>query len=1022
MGFDYDVAVVGAGVAGCCCARELARYDLATVVLEAGLDIACGATRANSGIVHAGYDPTPGTLKAHYNVEGARLMPEWAQELGFSYIRNGAYIVAFSEDDACTIDELADRARANGVTGVSVITGAEARAAEPSLSDEVVAALDVPMSAICDPYGVAFAAAENAAENGVAFRFGARVATVEKRGEEGKADVGFRVTCEDGSVFTVRTVVNAAGVFADELNNQVSAHTLRIVPRRGEYCLYDTNRASAFKRTIFQPPTDAGKGVLVSPTVHGNLFCGPTSVPQQDKSAPDTTEEGLAYVIEQAKRTWPEASGRDVITNFAGLRASGESGDFVIGQPDDAPGFFNIACLESPGLTSAPAIAVDIAGQVAARLGAQKRADFNPHRAALKPFAQMSDEERAESVRRDPAMGRLVCRCRNVTEGELVSALHGPLPPLTLDALKWRTGATMGRCHGGFCTPEILKIASRELDIEPTAFVKSRAGSYLIASARPDYRALVSEGEPVAGAGVGAAAHAQAELSAAANSAKEEHASGEETAVHSRENAVVAGSCPGDATAPAAADATAPYDVVVVGGGAAGMAAATRARVAGAERVVLIDREAHLGGIMKQCIHNGFGLSRFGQELTGPQFVWKEQRALDLRGAKVRAGMSVLRIDAAAHPGEPHTVACVDDTGLHLVRTWAVVLATGSRERGAGAIGMAGSRPSGVFTAGEAQNLMNLQGCLPGTRAVVLGSGDIGLIMARRMTLAGMQVEGVYELMPTPSGLKRNIVQCLQDFDIPLHLSRTVVRLEGERRLEAVWIAHVDPATRRPIPDTAVRVPCDTLVLSVGLLPENEVAKSAGVELDRLTGGPVVDDRFETNVPGVFSCGNALHIHDLADYAAAEGDEAGSAAAQYVVAAKAAARAAAAKSGAGAEPAGSVPEAAATAGAAALGTETQRDSDRGVPIVAGEGIRYTVPQFVSFAEPSERSLSIAFRVSRDIERPRFSVEVVDEEGNATEVSARSGVVAVPAEMRHLRVDRTDLGNCAALRVSVKEGK
>ncbi len=979
MGFDYDVAVVGAGVAGCCCARELARYDLATVVLEAGLDIACGATRANSGIVHAGYDPTPGTLKARYNVEGARLMPEWAHELGFSYVRNGAYVVAFSEDDACTIGELADRARANGVAGVSVITGAEARAAEPSLSDEVVAALDVPMSAICDPYGVAFAAAENAAENGVAFRFGARVATVEKRGEEGKADVGFRVTCEDGSVFTVRTVVNAAGVFADELNNQVSAHTLRIVPRRGEYCLYDTNRASAFKRTIFQPPTDAGKGVLVSPTVHGNLFCGPTSVPQQDKSAPDTTEEGLAYVIEQAKRTWPEASGRDVITNFAGLRASGESGDFVIGQPDDAPGFFNIACLESPGLTSAPAIAVDIAGQVAARLGAQKRADFNPHRAALKPFAQMSDEERAESVRRDPAMGRLVCRCRNVTEGELVSALHGPLPPLTLDALKWRTGATMGRCHGGFCTPEILKIASRELDIEPTAFVKSRAGSYLIASARPDYRALVSEGEPVAGAGVGATAHADAAV-------------------------------------------TAPYDVVVVGGGAAGMAAATRARVAGAERVVLIDREAHLGGIMKQCIHNGFGLSRFGQELTGPQFVWKEQRALDLRGAKVRAGMSVLRIDAAAHPGEPHTVVCVDDTGLHLVRTWAVVLATGSRERGAGAIGMAGSRPSGVFTAGEAQNLMNLQGCLPGTRAVVLGSGDIGLIMARRMTLAGMQVEGVYELMPTPSGLKRNIVQCLQDFDIPLHLSRTVVRLEGERRLEAVWIAHVDPATHRPIPDTAVRVPCDTLVLSVGLLPENEVAKSAGVELDRLTGGPVVDDRFETNVPGVFSCGNALHIHDLADYAAAEGDEAGSAAAQYVVAAKAATRASAAKAGVGAAPAGSVPETAAAAGAASLGAEAKPDSDRGVPIVAGEGIRYTVPQFVSFAEPSERSLSIAFRVSRAIERPRFSVEVVDEEGNATEVSARSGVVAVPAEMRHLRVDRTDLGNCATLRVSVKEGK
>lgn len=1012
MGFDYDAAVIGAGVAGCCCARELARYDLSTVVLEAGLDIACGATRANSGIVHAGYDPKPGTLKARYNVQGARLMPLWAQELGFSYIRNGAYVVAFSEEDVRTLDELASRARENGVEGVSVITGAKARASEPSLSDEVIAALDVPMSAICDPYGVALAAAENAADNGVAFRFDARVTTVEKLGADGNLSAGYRVTCEDGAAYTVRAVVNAAGVYADEINNQASSHTLRIIPRRGEYCLYDTNRASAFGRTIFQPPTDAGKGVLVSPTVHGNLFCGPTSVPQSDKAAPDTTEEGLAYVIKQTKRTWPEASGRDVITNFCGLRASGENGDFVIGEPDDAPGFFNIACLESPGLTSAPAIAVDIASWVAAFSGAGKRADFNPHRRAFTPFAQMSDDERATAVRRDPAMGRLVCRCRNVTEGELVHALHGPLPVMTLDALKWRTGATMGRCHGGFCTPEIMKIVSRELDIDPTDFVKRRAGSYLIASARSDYRAL---------------AHSESACVPAA---------------HSESAGVPAARC---------ADVAEPYDVVVVGGGAAGMAAATRARVAGAERVVLIDREAHLGGIMKQCIHNGFGLSRFGQELTGPQFVWKEQRALELRGATVRAGMSVLRIDPAAHPGEPHTVVCIDETGLHFVRTWAVVLATGSRERGAGAIGMAGSRPSGVFCAGEAQNLMNLQGCLPGKRAVVLGSGDIGLIMARRMTLAGMQVEGVYELMPTPSGLKRNIVQCLQDFDIPLHLSRTVVRLEGERRLQAVWIAHVDPATHRPLPNTAVRVPCDTLVLSVGLLPENEVAKSAGVELDRVTGGPVVDDRFETNVPGVFSCGNALHIHDLADYAAAEGDEAGSAAAQYVVAAKLVARgnvAAAGKRAAHEADARSSAPAGATArfgtgsaasangaageGPQASGDDARRranaassadlDSDRGVPIVAGEGVRYTVPQFVSFSEPSERSLSIAFRVSRTIERPRFVVEIVDGDGKATEVSARSGVVAVPAEMRHLRVDRTDLGDCAALRVSVREGK
>lgn len=938
---DADVVVIGAGVAGACVARELSRYDLDIMVLEASNDLADGATRANSGIVHAGFDPEPGTLKARYNVEGARLMPQWAEELGFAYRRCGAFVLAFDAEDEAVLASLAARGRENGVGELSIITGEEARAREPQLSPGVTAALDVPMSAVCDPYDLAYAAAENAAANGARFLFGERVVGVERNSTQ--QGLPFALTTQSGKVVHAKAVVNAAGVHADEINNMVSESEIRITPKRGDYVLFDTDFGGVFTRTMFQTPTDRGKGVLVSPTVHGNLFVGPDSVAQESKDDCSTTREGLDSIVEAARRTWPEASTRGEITNFAGLRASGDTGDFVVGEVADAPGFFNIACFESPGLTSAPAVGVEIARRVAARLGVAPNSSFDPRRTPPVRFVGLDDAERVELVARDPRYGRVVCRCCQVTEGEIVEALHRALPVKSVDAIKWRTGAMMGRCHGGFCLPEIMRIMVRETGIAPEELDKRHPSSRLVADARPDYRDLAASEQPSASA---------------------------------CEHGV--------------------YDVVVVGGGAAGMAAAARARIAGAERVLLIDRESSLGGVMKQCIHDGFGLQRFGQELTGPEFSAKEHLDVSAQNVEVLGETTVLRLDASSDGEAPHTVVAVNEAGEHFIGARAVVLATGSRERGAGALNLAGSRPSGVYAAGSAQALMNLQGCLPGKRAVVLGSGDIGLIMARRMTLSGMEVEGVYELMDYPSGLKRNIVQCLDDFGISLHLSSTVTKLEGSSRLEAVWVSDVDPATRKPVPGTEHRVECDTLLLSVGLLPENEVAKSAGVVLDPVTGGPVVDDRLATNVPGVFSCGNALHVHDLADFAAEEGEVAGAAAAAF-------ARLFAEREGAD-----------------SLKPDWSCERGRVISIAAGENVRYVVPQRTILAEPSERSIALSFRVSRTVSRPRFVVEAIDDTGEVREVSSRSAMVAVPAEMRQMRVDRTDVADCRALRVRVEE--
>lgn len=475
---EYDVVVVGAGVIGCCIARELARYELRVLVVESGLDLACGASRANSGIVHVGYDPEPGTLKARYNVEGAAMFPQWQRELGFAYFQNGALVLAFDEEDRSTLEGLVERAAENGVEGVRIVESDELREMEPNVSDEAVCALSVPSSGLVDPYGLTYAAAENAAANGVEFVFDHRVTGIERTAD------GFRVVMNDGGESCMaRAVVNAAGVYADQINNMASARTLSIAPRKGEYLLYKNALAGTFSHTLFQAPTAKGKGVLVACTAFSNPFVGPSADDVDGKDDVATTREGQRYVLDQAKRTWPEASEEGVIARYAGLRArdANGSGDFVIGEAEDAPGFFNAACIDSPGLASAPAIAVDLAGKVAARLEAQQRADFDPVREPAPLLALMPQDQVDALIEQNPLYGVSACSCSKVSEGEIVDALHRALPVLSLDALKWRTGATMGPCHGGRCNAKIIGIVMRELGIDSSDLRKRNQDSPVVA-------------------------------------------------------------------------------------------------------------------------------------------------------------------------------------------------------------------------------------------------------------------------------------------------------------------------------------------------------------------------------------------------------------------------------------------------------------------------------------------------------------------------------------------------------------
>ena len=400
-------------------------------------------------------------------------------------------------------------------------------------------------------------------------------------------------------------------------------------------------------------------------------------------------------------------------------------------------------------------------------------------------------------------------------------------------------------------------------------------------------------------------------------------------------------------------------DLVVVGGGPAGLAAAIAAKKAGIDDVLIIERDERLGGILNQCIHNGFGLHAFKEELTGPEYAGRYVREALSLGIEYR-----LKTIVADISGERELVCVSSDEGAVMIKAGAVVLAMGCRERPRGALGLPGYRPAGIFTAGTAQRLMNIEGRLVGKEVVILGSGDIGLIMARRMTLEGAKVKAVAELMPYSGGLKRNIVQCLDDYGIPLLLSHTVTGIEGKRRVTGVTVSEVD-GNRRPIPGTEIRFSCDTLLLSCGLLPENELSKSAGVTLDRVTGGPVVNERLETSVPGVFACGNVLHVHDLVDYVSEEATRAGQNAAAFVKGE-------------------TVPE------------------GRNVPLRGEGGVRYTVPQSVSTG--AGQDVVVRFRVGEVLRDKTLSVYFGDRQ-----IKKQKKRVMAPGEMEEITLKRSELG-------------
>lgn len=479
---QYDVVIIGAGVTGSAIARELSRLKLKALVLEKEEDVCSGTSKANSAIVHAGYDALPGTMKARMNVRGAKLIKELSKTLDFPYKQNGSMILCFREEDKPKLTGLYERGLKNGVEEMRIISGDEARKLEPALSDKVVAALLVPTGGIVCPFNLTIALAENAADNGVEFQFLTEVKDIHK--ENGGYALSVAVENRNGEIhedkILTRYVVNAAGVYADKFHNMVSETKIHITPRKGEYILMDKEAGTLVSHTIFQLPNELGKGVLVTPTIHGNLLVGPDAVDLQDKEDTETTLSGMDDIRARALQSVPNIPYRQMITGFVGLRAHEDKDDFILGEPEDAEGFFDAAGMESPGLSSAPAVGEYIAGLIREKGGFQEKDHFISERKGFIEAAKLPIEERNALIRKNPKYGTIVCRCENISEGEILDAIHRTLGATSLDGIKRRVRQGMGRCQAGFCTPRTMEILSRELGIPMEKVCKNRPGSEMI--------------------------------------------------------------------------------------------------------------------------------------------------------------------------------------------------------------------------------------------------------------------------------------------------------------------------------------------------------------------------------------------------------------------------------------------------------------------------------------------------------------------------------------------------------------
>ena len=802
----YDVAIVGAGAVGAAIARELSRYELNIILLDANSDVGMGTSKASTAIWHTGYDATPGSLESVLLKRSYPLLEKFMLEVGSPFERLGGLLIAWTQGQWEILPSLKEKAHQNGDTDVYLVDKEELYRREPHLGEGALGGMFVPGEGILCTFTIPLACATQAVVNGVILKLNFAVKSIKKTDD-------VSILSSGSEEIHAKWVINAAGLYSDEINHHFGHENFKVTPRRGELIVYDKLARPLVNHVLLPVPTAVTKGVLISPTVYGNILLGPTAEDLPDKNATTTSANGLHSLLEKGANILPDLLKEEVTATYAGLRAATEHSDYQIALHAGEQ-YICVGGIRSTGISGCLGIAEyvsDLLKEGGVELKA--KAKFETIRMPNIGEASLRSYQNAELIKDDARYGQIVCHCERVTLGEVQDAIHAAIPAQTLDALRRRTRAMQGRCQGFNCHAALVK----ELN--------------------------TSGGKPVLAQGL---------------------------SQNAKQNQRIPGGLRGSESA----------DVVIVGAGPAGIAAALELKELGVNNILIAEREPEAGGIPRMCGHIGFGLTDLHRILTGPAYARKYREMAHEAGTKIRLSTTVTGWDTPARAGDMSALKFTSPDGVEHVEAKSVLLATGVRERPRSARLIPGRRPQGVFTTGSLQRFVYEHKLPVGKRAVIVGAERVSLSVVLTLMHAGVRTLNMVTELPEhqlylPIFLPAKILFADILARAPILTNTRVSNIFGHQRVEGIEVTDLESG------ETQV-IECDTLVFTGDWIPENELARKAGVKTGKPELGPQIDSRFRTSQPGIFAAGNLLRGVETADWAALEGRSAARSIARFL--------------------------------------------------------------------------------------------------------------------------------------------